>query len=335
MALFPKELGVDDPALQDAPRRMLWTREQGTRKLLLGLGIVFVIWLTASKILDSVLLSKKWPPLQPTLDGLTVVGTLNARGQYDRNMLKVVTANKTSRVELTDFGWNSIFDPRNGPLCSDSTAAAILKARSVDSVAGFALLVPFLRAAVHHEMGDPNAFQQLRADEPIRIPVDPDNSKSVVRTSTIGELIKKYSGDAGDAPMPSDSDSSEGGSGSGREADHDISLPADTVAETCPVVLTGTMFSDAWLEEQPANMFTSKAFTVHLSLTGEGRSRFFQWSHNHANEQMVFVLGHQVVLAGRVPETLDVSQLDIKNVEDEQAAKQVVNWITNRKHTDS
>jgi hypothetical protein len=335
MALFPKEQSVDSLALGDAPRRMLWTREQGTRKLLLVLAIVCVIWFGASKILDQVLLSKHWAPLQPTLDGLTVVGTLNARGQYDRNLLKIVTANKSERVELTDFGWNSIFDPRNGSLCSDHTSAAVEKAREVDSVAGDALLEPFLRAAVQREMGDPNAFQRLKPDDAVQIAADPESKKGGARATTISELIRRFADDPGNTAVQADTDSSEGGSGSGRQAEHGVSLTADTVAKVCPVVLTGSMFSDGWVEEQPGNVFTSKAFTVHLTLTSEGRSRFFQWSHNHANESMVFVLQHRIVLAGQVPQTLDVNELDIRNVEDEQAARQVVDWITKRKQTDS
>ncbi len=318
----------------DAPRRMLWTREQGTRRLLLVLVTVGLIWFISAKLLDQVLLSKHWAPLRPTLDGLTVVGTLNARGQYDRNLFKIVTANKTSRVELTDYGWNSIFDPRNGPMCDARAASAIEKARSIDSMVGFAMLEPYLRASIARELGDKAAFEKIRADLPVYLNNDPDGKSSRSQETTLGAILKRYTADSGSTDSAAESDNSEGGSGSGREAEHGITLPADTVASVCPVVLTGPMFSDAWLEEQPPNMFTHKAFTLHLGLTREGRSRFFQWSHAHANEGYVFVLGHQVVLAGGVPETLDVSELDIRNVEDEQAAKQVVEWITNRKASD-
>jgi hypothetical protein len=331
MGLFPKEQGATDLALGEAPRRMFWTREQGTRQLLFLLAAVAVIWIIAGRVLDNVLLSKHWGKLQAMPEGLTVVGTLNARGNYERNMFRIVAANKTSRVELTDFGWNSIFDPRNGPLCNDRAAHAIEKARSTDSDVGFAMLVPFLRAAVAKSLGDEGAFKALRGDEPIHVARDAGDKNSKEVVSTLNALIKQYSGETDRAEGDSQNDVPEVSSGSGHSVEHGIALPADTVADVCPVVLTGPLFNDAWLEEQPSNIFTGKAYTVHLGLTGEGRSRFFQWSHEHANEQMAFVLGHQVVMAGIVPQTLDVSTLDVRNVPDEMAAREVVEWINKHK----
>jgi hypothetical protein len=335
MGLFPKEQTLSASDLGDAPRRMLWTREQGTRRLILVLAIGSVLWFGANAINERVLLSKHWDGLGPSLNGLTVVGTLNVRGQYDRSLFKIVAANKSSRVELTEFGWNSIFDARNGPLCDGRTSQAIDHARSVDSLVGFAMLEPLLRAEVQQMMGDRSAFKKLSADVIVQPNPEPNTKAASSAPQNLGDLITKYSGEGDSNSTRGENDMPEGGSGSGREVEHGIVLPADTVARVCPVVLNGTMFSDAWLEEQPTNIFTGKAYTVHLGLTPEGRSRFFQWSHDHANEGLVFVLNHQVVLAGRVPETLDVSQLDITNVEDEQSARQVVDWITKRKPSGS
>src|SRR5262249_11493611 len=114
---------------------------------------------------------------------------------------------------------------------------------------------------------------------------------------------------------------------SGREVEHGLTIPADILIRVCPVVLTGAQFTDAWVEENPATVFQGKTFTVHLGLTQEGRSRFFQWSHHHAGENMVFVLNEQVVAAGRIQQTLDVNEWGIGPLRDGEAAHALANHV--------
>ena len=94
-----------EAAALDAPRRFAGMRERGTRSLLI-MAVVAVAagFLGISKTTDAYLLRQKWEPLAADVHGLTVVGTLDSRGDYDRNMFKVVHSNKDTRIELTDFG---------------------------------------------------------------------------------------------------------------------------------------------------------------------------------------------------------------------------------------
>ncbi len=93
-------------------------------------------------------------------------------------------------------------------------------------------------------------------------------------------------------------------------------------------MLTDEQCTGAWIEELPGNLLTPTTYTVHLDLTPEGRSRFFQWSHEHVNENVVFVLNDQVVAAPRVTQTLNVSDFNISNLQDKKAAQSVVDYIT-------
>ncbi len=326
MALFPKDEVISGSVPNDAPHRMRWTREQGTRKLLTLLEIVIAAWWVAGKIQDHFLLAQKWDPLKPMPEGLTVVGALNPRGNYDRNLFKIFTENATPRVALTEYGWNSIFDTRNGSLCSDTEAQTIDHAIHVDSLAGYAMLEPYLRALVAQQMGDRKAFAGLSRATPVYVPAE---SKTIAaRQTTLGELLDRFSGhEASDTGEESDTESG-GGSNSGRSVEQVIFLPADTVADTLPVVLTGVQFTDAWLEEQPANLITPQAYTVHLGLTPEGRSRFFQWSHDHENESLVFILNHSIMAGPRVSQTLDVNEWEVTNITDKQAAEALVKYVS-------
>src|ERR1043166_8669067 len=117
MGLFAKE---GDGISTDAPGRMAWTRERGTRSLILGFVLILVLWFGIGKIWDHFLLAKTWPSLTPDVEGLTVVGTLDAKGDYDRNLMKIIVANQTSRAELTDYGWRTIFDEKNGKMFSEA-----------------------------------------------------------------------------------------------------------------------------------------------------------------------------------------------------------------------
>lgn len=80
MPLFSEDQLLENPpAAGDAARRMAWTREAGTRRIILGFVIVLVVWFGANRVRDNMLLRTVWQPLQPESDGLSVVGTLDRR----------------------------------------------------------------------------------------------------------------------------------------------------------------------------------------------------------------------------------------------------------------
>ena len=323
MGLFPKDIEIGDSTLNSAPRRMLYTRELGTRKLLLALAVIAGVWYGASQAYDRSLLQTRWPTLTPSKTGLTLVGTLNSRDSYDRNLLKIITASKASRVVLTEFGWKAIFNVQNGLMFEDRVGNAIKAAIEQDDVTGYAMLSPFLQATVNKQLGDAGAYRTISENTPVVVPRH--SEAGAEEHTTLGALLNKYEGQAGERKEVSDTP--DVGSGSGREQENVITIPAETLVETCPIVLTNKQCTGASLEKLEGNMLTPTTYTIHLNLSPEGRSRFFQWSHNHVNENVVFVLNGQVVAAPRIVQTLNVSDFTINNVQDVKAANALVDYM--------
>lgn len=298
-------------------------------RLLLILCVVVILWLIVYQVQNRILLSKRWPPLAPKVQGLTVVGTLNPRDNYDRNLFKILTENSSSRVVLTEYGRNSIFDPRNGPMCSSNVSDIIERALRIKSLAGYAMMEPYLRAAVASETGNPAAFKQITAQTVVDVPTD-DLGQHNIKT-TLGALIDRFGHTNSDSPEVTAEDNSSGeGSASGRSVEQVITLSALTMIRSLPVVLTEDQFNDAWLEEQPPNFLTPPAWTVHLGMTPEGRSRFYQWSHDHLHESLVFILKGLVMTSGRIGQTLDVNDWGVTNITDRASAQALVDYVKHR-----
>ncbi len=321
MGLFAPESNTS--VLDNAPARMRITRELGTRKLIGGFIALLAIWYVYGKVHDHFLLQTKWPPLKPQMNGLTVVGTLDARDNIDRNMFRVIHLNESSRVELTDFGWNGIFTTSNGPLFTDEVGSTIRSAITVDGVAGYAMLEPYLRGGVNRLLRKSSEVEPVSKDTPISY-IETIRTTQTNKQFTLGEMLTKFS-DRKNLGA-NDNDTPEAGSGSGRSVDHGLAIPATVLENTCPVVLTGAHFTHAWLDEKPASILEGKTYTVHLFLNEEGRSRFFQWSHDHLNESLVFVLHDKVCTAARIKQTLDVNDWEIGNMKDGEAAHALVDF---------
>ncbi|HLV82135.1 MAG TPA: hypothetical protein VKT32_17735 [Chthonomonadaceae bacterium] len=333
MGLFPKEAVSEGAALGGAPRRMAWTRERGTLKLLLLFAALLVAWYVYGQVSDHILLSKVWPPLSPDPTGLTVVGTLDARDSLDRNLFRIVEANKTYRAEITDFGWRSyMFTGMGNSLFSENAGNAIRTALGIDDAAGYAMLTPYLRVAIARLMGQPRPESLISKDTPVRYQEQMVKGAQQKET-TLGALLQRFHGgrdsqnDNGDQ-----SDVQEGGGGGGHDIDHGLPISAVTLRDSCPVVLTGAQFSGASLDEQPETLLQGKTWTAHLYLTPEGRSRFYQWSHDHANEHLCFILGDQMVAAGRIRQTLDVNEWELGPLRDGDAAKALVDYVEKENH---
>ena len=311
-----------EAALNDAPRRYAGMHERGTRNILVLVVLAIVGYLAATKIMDAYLLRQRWVALTPDVGGLTVVGTLDSRGDYDRNLFKIVHSNKDTRVELTEFGWRTIFSGAT-PLLSQASGDAVTHALQVDNAAGYAMLEPFLRVGVAQALKEPNAAALAVPETPIP---DPKTGQPQPLASLIGRFGKDWKADA----KSDNSDKDAGGSASGRETEHGIAIPGDVLAKSCPVVLTSKLFTDAQVIEQPESFLTDKTFSVRLWLNREGRSRFYQWSRSHVNESIAFALNGKVLAAGRITQPLDVNWWDVTNLRDEDAAKTLAGWVQNR-----
>ncbi len=323
MPLFPKQEMADSGSHQGRVRSPLM-REKGTRNLVAGFCALLAMWYLAGKVNDYFLLRRHWPLLSAADNGLTVVGTLDARDAYDRNMFRILQIEGESRVEITDFGWRSTFRRENGPMFTDKSANAILAAISVDSETGYAMLEPFLKVGLAHFGGPPAP----PVTQDMVVHVSEIYRKSHPRGSyTLGGLINVLSAQslASHSSQPTESSSESGGGG--REVEKGTSIPADTLIHVCPVIATGAHFSNSSLEESPANVFTGTAYSVHLNFTPEGRSRFYQWSYHHQNESVVFVLRHHVVTAPRIRQVLDENNWEISNVPDKIEAQALVTYL--------
>jgi len=329
MPLFPQEPASAPEGGPDAAQRMLWTREGGTRRLVLAFIGLILVWIVVDRVRDHFLLEQHWKPLTPDLSGLTVVGTLDARGGYDRNMFRIVQANKEFRAELTDFGWRSIFDPKNnGPMFTELAGNAIKAAMDKDGQTGNAMLEPFLASGVAHLLGRPDWKRLVDPDMPIV--VEGTQPGTTVQKGTLKSLIAEYS-KGGDREKPGgDSAESGGGSGTTHEVEHGLTVPADTLAKVCPIALTGAEFNGVRVEESPATLVGGKTWILHLGLTSEGRSRFYQWSHDHLNENLVFILNHEVLAAGRVTDTLDVNEWGVGPLHDEEAVRKLEAYVRSK-----
>jgi len=324
MGLFAQE-----PGSQAVPtgvhRYTGWTREIGTRNIILLFVAVVGGWFVIGKVWDHYLLQRKWPDLKPQLAGLTVVGTLDSK-DYDHNLYRVVTANQTSRVELTSYGWDTIFDDKNGPLFDATIGDTIKNVQRVDSDTSYRMLEPYLRAGVARILGFTDYTKLVSRDMPITVDVAVGKTYVPHQTS-LGALLAKYSPDAKDPDDTRREDTDVGGNDNGHSVDHGLPIPADSLTATSPIVLVGSNFTGADLDERPATMFDGKTYTVTLNLSSEGRSRFFQWSSQHENENLVFVLQHRVVAAGRIRQQMDVNSWQIGPLHDQETAKALVDYV--------
>lgn len=304
-------------------------RESGTRRIIFGLIALTALYFVYSKISDAYLLKTQWNSLTADTAGLTVVGTLDSRAEYDTNMLQIVNTNKMTRVQLTDFGKDSIFTDmeKDGALFRSSIYETIRYVGKVDSETSFAMLEPYLKIGVARLMKQ--TPPTLTDTTPITITVQTKEGKEQ-KQEGLGDLLKKYQGDAIEEKKLKDDDNEEAGTQATQDVKSGLILPGITVARTCPVVLTSQHFTDASIEEQPESLLQNATYKIHLGLTPEGRSRFYQWSREHTGENVVFVLNGDILLAGRVSQTLNVSDWTIGPVFDGEYAKRLVDFVNKK-----
>ena len=323
MGMFAQEPGTEAAG----KRYQGVTKERGTRNLVIGFAAIVSIWYVAGRVQDHFLLQKQWPVRHADADGLTVIGTLDSR-DYDHNLFRIVTANQTSRVELTDFGWNTIFNEKNGQIFRPEIGETIRSAQATDNETAYRILEPYLLAGVSMAMGKADWTNMVSASTPITIQVQ-QGKNFVPQNTTIGEQLFRFKSDRV-KKIKGEDDASDASSGSGRQVDHGLPIPAESLIATCPVVLNSSDFTSADLEENPPNAFDPKTFTLRLNLTSEGRSRFFQWSKKHENESLVFVLKHRVAVTGRVKDAMDVTYWEVGPLHDEEMAKALADYVNKK-----
>jgi hypothetical protein len=117
--------------------------------------------------------------------------------------------------------------------------------------------------------------------------------------------------------------------GAGRVSRGEV-VPLDELMAKLPTVLTGRHFGRASYRDKTDPFMNRRFFLVDLSLTDEGRSRFFQYSQEHDKERLVFVLNGLILFCPRI-EKMDVSTLTIDPVWDEIDAKKITEYLNAQK----
>lgn len=120
-----------------------------------------------------------------------------------------------------------------------------------------------------------------------------------------------------ESTVPSDNRSSElkgeqvNNPGGGHSSYTGADVPLSDVLKHCPVVLTQGMFTHAWVQRRTDAVFARTYYIVHVDLSDEGRSRYYQFSSHHAGEHLVFILNNQILTAAKM-QVLDTTELQIE-----------------------
>ena len=109
-----------------------------------------------------------------------------------------------------------------------------------------------------------------------------------------------------------------------------ILVPLEEIMQTCPVVLTGRSFSGARVQYMGKDMLDRKSYKIYLDLTGEGSSRYWQYSKGRDGERLAFVLNGEVMTCPRIKH-MKVGTLEIDPIWVEADAQKLADFINNQK----
>lgn len=133
------------------------------------------------------------------------------------------------------------------------------------------------------------------------------------------------SSDTTDSSEPEAQDRGNAPAGAGRVSHGEV-VPMHELITNCPTVLLGRHFTNASMEEKSDPFLNRRFFVVHLGLSPEGRSRYWQMSLVHDQERVAFFLQGQVITCPRINH-MDTRSLTIDPVWDESDAKKLVDYI--------
>lgn len=72
-------------------------------------------------------------------------------------------------------------------------------------------------------------------------------------------------------------------------------VPLEELLRTCPVVLREYHFKNASMSEDYEPFRDKHYYKVHVQLTDEGRSRYWQYSRYHEGESLVFIVNGEIL----------------------------------------
>jgi hypothetical protein len=131
---------------------------------------------------------------------------------------------------------------------------------------------------------------------------------------------------AEDPDLPGARDRGDNNPGARRGMSSGAVVPMEELMKECPVVLTGKHFTGASIEEKFEEFRGVPYYAIHLNLSGEGRSRYWQFSNVHDKERLVFILNNEVITCPRI-ENMYVSSFTIDPIWVKEDAKKLVDFI--------
>ena len=131
------------------------------------------------------------------------------------------------------------------------------------------------------------------------------------------------------AEMPELKDRGGAGPGAGR-GEKGAMVPLEEIMRTCPVVLTGRHFASAHVQYTGSDMFDRKIFKLHLNLTEEGSSRYWQYSKGRDEQRLVFVLDGDIISCPRMKH-MKVTTLEIDPIWVESDAQKLAAFVNRQK----
>jgi hypothetical protein len=243
-------MSVQDDNSQYVPKPSAYGRifrEKGTKRLFIAAVAVFVLYRSYGWFNDYRLNQVKWPPLQPSKQGLVVLGLRDKEKTGHFPKFKAYETNRSWQIR-----YNEDADPNEG-----------------------------------------NSQESESQDETSRRP--------------------------------------DGASGAGRRGGNRGSVvPLDELLKECPTFLNGTHFTSASIEEKYESILEKSYYIVHLTLSDEGRSRYWQFASNHEDERAVFLLEGEVLTCPRMA-NMFVSSLSIEQFWVKADAEKLANFINKRK----
>lgn len=100
-------------------------------------------------------------------------------------------------------------------------------------------------------------------------------------------------------------------------------VPLEEIMKTCPVVLTGAHFRGATMSEDYEPFRDKRYYRVHVTLTDEGRSRYWQYSRDHDDERLVFVINGEILTCPKMSH-MDTATLTIEPIWIKEDAEKLV-----------
>jgi preprotein translocase subunit SecD len=107
-------------------------------------------------------------------------------------------------------------------------------------------------------------------------------------------------------------------------------VPVETLMQECPAVLNGSHFVGARVEERYEPLFDRQYYAVHVTLSDEGRSRYWQHSRENDQQRLAFILNGEAITCPRIRH-MDVSHLTIDPIWVKADAEKLANFINNQK----